>query len=81
MSIQKYLVTEELYKEEKQLLYNLRSHSFPVKCNSRHLFEDMSCRACMDPQHEESEMHFAQTCVIFESERDFKMLNVEDKNK
>ena len=78
ISIQKYLVTEELYQEEKQLLFNLRSHSFPVKCNSRYLFEDMSCRACMEPQYEESEKHFAQTCVTFQSERNFKMLNVED---
>ena len=78
MSIQKYLVTEDLSKEEKQLLFSLRSRSFPVKCNSRYLFEDMSCRACKEPQHEESEIHFAQTCVTFESERECEMLNVED---
>ena len=76
--IQKYLVCEDLVKEEQQLLFSLRCHAYPVKTNAKYLYEDLSCRACMDPQYEESVTHFTQTCSTFQEERKFTKLNVED---
>ena len=35
-------------------------------------------RACSDPQSEESEIHFSQSCVQFHNERNGEILNSED---
>ena len=78
MSIQKYLVCEELYKEEQQLLFSLRTFSFPTKSNKKYMFDDLSCRACLDPQFEESEVHFCNSCVAFDAERGAENLQFED---
>ena len=77
--IQKYLICDRLVKEEQQLLFTLRSSSFQVKINFQHIFkDDLSCRACRDPNMIESEVHFCQTCVAFSNERHDGTLNFED---
>ena len=79
IKIQKYLICDELVKEEQILLFSLRSCSFPVKTNFRHLYpRDVICRACRDPQSEESEMHFCQSCEVFKSERNNECLAFEN---
>ena len=77
--IQKYLICDQLVKEDQQLLFSLRSQSFPVKTNLKYLYkDDLSCRACRDPEMTESEIHFCQSCVAFQSERNNEILNIED---
>ena len=79
MKIQKYLVCDKLTKEEQLLLFSLRSFTFQVKTNFRYLHRDnMICRACLDPQSEESEEHISRTCQQFQKERNGEDLNCED---
>ena len=79
MKIQKYLICDELVKEEQILLFSLRSLSFPVKSNFSYMHKnDMSCRACSEPETVESEEHFCTSCVNFQSERNFKTLVFSD---
>ena len=48
--IQKYLISENLVKEEQSLLFSLRTFNFPVKSNFRYKYkQDVLCRACGDP--------------------------------
>ena len=49
-----------------------------MKNNARYLYDDMTCRACMDPHAEESVIHFSQTCPTFQEERRNEILQVED---
>ena len=79
MKIQKYLICDSLTKEEQLLLFSLRSFTFQVKSNYRYLYKDnMICRACSDPQSEESEINFSQSCMQFHNERNGEILNSED---
>ena len=79
MKIQKYLVCDELTKEEQLLLFSLRSFTFQVKTNYQYLHRDnMICRACSDPQSVESEDHFSRSCHQFANERNGENLNCED---
>ena len=60
-------------------MFSLRSFTFQVKTNFRYLYkDDMTCRACMDQQSEESEIHFSQVCAQFRNERKGETLNFED---
>ena len=79
MKIQKYLISDMLVKEEQLLLFSLRSYTFQVKSNFSYMQKDnMTCRACADPQSIESEIHLSQSCVIFQKERNGEILNCED---
>ena len=60
MITQKYLLTNDLVKEEQILLFSLRCKSFPVKSNFQYMYkDDMSCRACLRSDTIESEKHFS----------------------
>ena len=77
--IQKYLLSNQLVKEEQILLFSLRTYNFPVKSNFRYLFpSDLKCRACNVPDSEESETHLCQSCEVFKEEKDNRNLNFED---
>ena len=79
MRIQKYLLSSELVKEEQVLLFTLRSYSFQVKSNYRYLHENnLTCRACKQPDSVENEIHLCQTCEVFSEERGDTFLNFED---
>ena len=79
ITIQKYLMTNQLVKEEQILLFSLRSFTFPVKSNYRYLHQgDLKCRACLDPESEENENHLCWSCDKFKEERKNNILNFED---
>ena len=40
--------------------------------------DNMICRACVDPQSIESEIHLSQSCVMFQTERNGEILDWED---
>ena len=67
--IQKYLIADELVKEEQLLLFSLRTFTFPVKANFQYLHKSMECRACEDPKSIENEIHLIQNCPIFQDEQ------------
>ena len=75
--IQKYLIADELVKEEQLLLFSLRTFTFPVKTNFHYLYESMECRVCEDPNSIENEAHLIQDCHIFQDERS-EILNHND---
>ena len=65
-------------KEEQVLLFSLRSKTFPVKSNFRYLHDNMTCRACHNNDTIENEEHICGACPVFESEQNFKILNIND---
>ena len=76
--MQEYLTSEELYLEDKRLLFKLRSHSLlNFKCNVKSIFlSDLSCRLCAQPNSEESETHLADFCEVVKSRVDKKLHSV-----
>ena len=78
ISIQKYLITEHLFKEEQELLFMLRCKAFQVKNNFGYKYEDMTCRACKKADTLEDENHLCTTCSTFEEKRDGLALQIED---
>ena len=77
LKIQCYLLSDSFSKEEVQLLFQLRSRSFPVKSNMKTQFvNDMKCRVCL--KSFENEIHLARDCEMFTEERGINDLYVED---
>ena len=61
------------------MLFSLRTFNFPVKSNFRYKYkQDVICRACGDPDSDESEIHLCESCDTFQNERDNKTLNFHD---
>ena len=55
--LKEYLTTNRLSTSEKQLLFKLRTHMIPVKCNFSSMYkDDLSCRLC-DFNTDESQEH------------------------
>ena len=70
MKIQEYLICDNMVKEEQLLLFQLRSRSFPVKMNFQYKYKnDLGCRACNIENIIECELHFCESCVAFQEER------------
>ena len=79
LKIQCYLVSDSFSKEEFQLLFQLRSISFPVKSNMKTQFvNDMKCWVCMEKDSFENDIHLATDCQMFTEERGINDLFVED---
>ena len=81
MKIQQYLnlICDNLVKEEQLLLFQLRSRSFPVKMNFQYKYNnDLGCRACNDVNMNECELHFCESCVTFQEERQGEKMTYED---
>ena len=75
---QDYLKTDQLSKAEQQLLFSLRSRSYPVKSNYKSQFEqNMTCRSCRHPSSYENVDHLL-VCEIFENETEGIQLYFED---
>ena len=79
IKIQKYLLSDEMTREEQNLCFILRCHSFLVKSNYKTQFgEDMSCRGCHDPDSYEDEIHLTKSCRFLENERGKNVLEFND---
>ena len=79
VKIQKYLISDELDKEEQQLLFIVRTRSFNVKSNRKSQFEaDMKCRGCVSIDSYEDENHIIQSCSLFNEERGDTKIQFED---
>ena len=79
MKIQKYLISNELVREEQLLLFSLRSKCFQVKSNFKYLHDnDLTCRACHEEGSIEDEIHICKSCPLFINERGDTSLNFED---
>ena len=79
IKIQKYLISDELDKEEQQLLFIVRTRSFNVKSNRKSQFEaDMKCRGCVSIDSYEDENHIIQSCSLFNEERGDTKIQFED---
>ena len=79
MKIQSYLISDSLVKEEQQLLFSMRTQSFPVKKNFRYKYQnDLECRACNKANRIECETHFCESCITFQDERQGEILNLDD---
>ena len=76
---QQYLQTVLLYKEEQQLLFSLRSRSYPVKSNfkTQYVGDNMTCRICADPSSYEDEIHLT-LCSKLKCETDGQPLDFND---
>ena len=75
--MQKYLKTELLIKEEQQMLYSLRTNSYPVKANFRSQFSDMTCRTCSDTSTYENIQHLLQ-CDSLTDKLDVTKVKIND---
>ena len=68
LKLQDYFIHSDWHIAQCNLLFVLRAHITPVKCNYCNKFDDLSCPICMDPSSEDSQLHLLYCKTLFSGE-------------
>ena len=68
LQLQKYFLSANMNIKQRNLLFALRAHMVPVKCNFRRSYEDLTCPVCKDTNEQDSQSHLLQCKILLMGE-------------
>ena len=57
LKLQDYFLPNSMTIKQCNLLFSLRAQMFPVRCNYRHSYTDLSCPICQDQSQPDNQLH------------------------
>ena len=68
LKLQDYFLPNSMTIKQCNLLFSLRAQMFPVRCNYRHSYTDLSCPICQDQSQPDNQLHALSCSGLFKNE-------------